>query len=496
LVLAAGCEPGDFAAPAGRPFDLSQTRVHGAGGDRWETLFNAATPQHVGRPSTGDWNYLVGGTVNSGVAIFNAAFLGGTLAASCNDRLYVATTSNGSDNLWAFDRLYKRPPGAAADCPAPPADSRCSPSSNGWCPRRLWSASLQGTIDRSFLAFNWDGSQIYAATSAGKLYAVNANASGAVLWTFDARSEIGLPGNNAGFTASGPWVNYIDGSIYIAANYLVAGSSRIRLYRLTVGGAVISKLDLGTAAAPDGIASSVVADDAVYFGTTTGKVYRVWDNGTSLTVAAGWPVSLWSSHGGNNNAIVKVFGQPIFGSPTIDNLHNLLFVAVNNMLFAVNKATAAVSSTGIGWSNAMSATTTDVAAFSSPWADSDLMAVFLGHGQSQGNKGSRLHKRSYSAGGAFTNPTSVPTFGSSADLTAPHSSPLVLHEPNGSVWVYVGDPAGNLNRWAPDFTGRATFRTGQNVAIDSPIMIDYLSGSIYFGDNSGRVYQISQSSLM
>src|SRR5205085_4968148 len=149
----------------------------------------------------------------------------GALTASCSDRLFVGTTTNDSNNLWVFDRLYPTPPGSSTACTTPPADANCTASANGWCPHKLFSVSLSGNLDRSFLSFSADGSQLYAATSTGMLYAVDAASTGSVTWSFDARAEIALGGNNAGFVGSGPWVNYGDGSLYIAANYTVAGSS-------------------------------------------------------------------------------------------------------------------------------------------------------------------------------------------------------------------------------------------------------------------------------
>jgi hypothetical protein len=497
VLVLAGCQPGD---PVGRPFDISQTRVQSRQGDRWEAAFGGPirrqlSPNHH-PASNGDWNYFVGGTVTAGSAIYNNAFSGGTLAASCSDRLFVASTSTSGDNLYAFDQLSKRPPGAPADCTATTNDNNCTrgPKPDRWCPHKLWSTALSGGVDRASLNLSADGTTVYAPTSAGMLYAVD-TATGVAHWSFNARSDIG-GNNNAGFIGSGAWVNYGDGSLYVAANYVAAATNRIRVYKLASNGTVQAKLDI----ANDGIASSVIAYDAIYFGSTTGKVYRIFDNGSSFSIANGWPIALWSAHGGANNSVVQHLGQPIFGTPAIDGGTNLLAVAVNNVHYTINVFTASIHSVEGGWQDGTQATANDVAEYSSPWIDPALSAVFLGHGKNQGGQeiGPRLHRREYNPDGSFVTATltSVPTAGNSNDLTNPRSSPLVLHEPTGEVWVYIGDPQGNLNRWnyTNTFGTRQTF-SGQNANIESPIIIDYLAGNIYFGDDSGRVYQISQSSL-
>src|SRR4051794_33784930 len=127
VMVLAGCQAGDVDGALGRPFDVTQTRVQSASGDRWEAQFTGPIRSRPNkdrhyRPSNGDWNYNVGGDVNSAVAIYNSAFLGGPLVASCSDKLFVATTAGG---LYAFDRLSRRPPGAAADCATPARDRNC-----------------------------------------------------------------------------------------------------------------------------------------------------------------------------------------------------------------------------------------------------------------------------------------------------------------------------------------------------------------------------------
>lgn len=510
--LGAGCQPADSSSflpgdVAGRPFDLTQTRVQSTIGDRWDAHFGGPIRGgHKKRPAEdpGDWNYNVGGQVNSGVALYNSAYTGGALVGSCSDRLYVATTGT-SNNLWAFDHLYATPPGTTGvTCANTTNDSRCTANSSGFCPTRAWVASLNGGVDRGSLTMSSDGLYIYAATNQGKLYSIEGatgiftTQTGKKSWSFDARAEIGGT-NNAGFVGSAPWANYGDGSIYVAANYTSGTTTKTRLYKLApTDGHVLAKIDI-----TDGVVSSLIAYDAVYFGSNTGKVYKVLDKGTSFQIASGWPVQLWAETGDRRNLIrdTNPANLAIFGAPAIDADNNLLFIAVNNVFFSININTAAINWVEGGWQSGTEAAANDVSEYSSPWVDPTLMTVFLGHGKNQGNNadGPRCHKRDYNANGTFnTNTlTSVATAGTSTDLTNPRSSPLVLHEPDGSVLVFIGDPQGYLNQWSygTDFGTQKTFRTASQTNIESPVLIDYLSGNLYFGDDGGRVYQISQLTL-
>ncbi len=416
-------------------------------------------------------------------------------------------------NVYGFDNLFATPPGSLTKCTAAPADNLCTTTKGGWCPHRLWRTSINGSIDRNAITLSRDGSQVYAATTSGFLYALNGT-DGTKFWTnpFSAQADTGQ--SNAGFAGSAPWVNYGDGSIYTAANYVVGGVTHIRLYRLKpTDGTIMYKLDISG----DGISSSVLAYDAIYFASTKGKLYRVADSGAAFSVSAGWPLQLWSEKSAAGNGVQTnpnpLTGTPspsiaVFGSPSIDVTNSLLFVAVNNVFFSVNIATRAINWVEGGWQNGTEADANDVAEYSSPWADPALMTVFVGHGKDQSDtggsaeKGPRCHRRDYLANGTFNSNTltSVATTNTSNDLSNPHSSPLVLHEPAPStaIYVFIGDPGGTLNRWdyeTGNFGNLTTFSTGQGKSIDSPIIIDYLAGNIYFGDNSGRVYQISQSSL-
>lgn len=81
----------------------------------------------------------------------------------------------------------------------------------------------------------------------------------------------------------------------------------------------------------------------------------------------------------------------------------------------------------------------------------------------------------------------------------PKSSPLVFSPVSGTTYAYVGDYSGHLNRFdAPTLDSRSTFPsggTGIGGRIESPVLMDYAGGNVYFGASDGRVYQIGQVSL-
>jgi PQQ-like domain len=520
-LLAAGCSPQDLPeleSAQGRPYDVMQQRVQSEYGDRFEdhlaTQLGYRWPVrrwHKPPPDMheGDWNYSIGGSISAGVAIYNQAYVTGSGAATCNDRLFAASTTNTTFNLYAFDNLFQTPPGTTQTCTRF-TDALCTTTNGGWCPHRIWRLQLTGGVTRGALTFSVDGKTLYAATDQGFLYAIN-GATGAVNWTFSAQTDTGSA--NATFTGSAPWANYTDGTIYIAANYsLTVGgvtTTHVRLYKLdpTTGNAKYSFDQPG-----DGIVSSVIAYDAVYFGSSTGKVYKIKDSGTAFTAAGNpWPLQLWAetTTGTGNPRGVKPdtntnnLHLAIYGTPTLDSTNNLLFLAVNNVFYSINIGTGTINSIEGGWQNGTEAQANDVPEYSSPWADPSLMTVVLGHGKDQsdtgGEQGPRCHRRDYSAAGVFntTTLTSAATIDTNGALDNPHSSPLVLHNADSSVYVFIGDHGGNLNRWTytTDFTNQQHFSTGHASSIESPIMIDYMAGNIYFGDDTGRVYQISQSSL-
>jgi outer membrane protein assembly factor BamB len=401
-----------------------------------------------------------------------------------------------SNNVWAFDNLYPTIPGSSTACTNGGSDGgRCT---SPYCPRRIWTASLSGRLERSSLTLSLDGTAVYAATTNGVLYALD-TATGAELWKLDTRTSAEL-GSSSGatFLATSPWVDYASGNIYVAASY----GTNFRMYKISPAGTVMARLDV----AGDRVESSaVVWQGAVYVGTTSGRVYKLIDNGTSMARATSpWPVQLFAKDRSGNN-YVDVRG-PIYGTPSIDVDTDVLAVTVNNVMWTVNLTTGAKQSVEGGWQTPSEADANNVPCYSSPWIDPWTHTMFVAHGKNQNTpeaEQNRVHRREYLSSGAFRtdNLTSVATagVGNPVSLSDPRSSPLVLRQSDSLAWVFVGDAGGILNRWdyRTNFSNRQTFNTGLGPAnaIESPIMVDVMGGYIYFGSNAGRVYQISQSTL-
>lgn len=489
---------------SGRPYDVSHARIHYASrGDRFdvslESLMGAGKPavapvqaHHRRHPAKADWNYNLGAAINGGSAVWVTNQTTGL--PSCTDALYVPVNGT-TNNLVAFTNLYDT-------CTNTAGDPLCSPSPAGHCPTVLWKATISGKMDRNSVAVSPNGSVVYVSTTTGRLAAVNTAAAAAtrVAWTLDATVETGNAA--ATFVGSTPWVDYPGGNIYTAVRY---GNSpfKIRVYKLSPAGAVLAKIDVQN----DGIQSGVLFYNGfVYFGSTTGKVYKIQDNGASFTAVGGvWPLAL-SAETSVNGTATPVFGQPIYGTPTIDGTNNIMFVDVNNVMWSVLLTTGATNSIEMGWTTGAEAQAGNVPCYSSPFLYSDAnvsLTVFAAHGKNQGNgsTGPRLHRRNYATTGVFNAGTLTSmAAGSSADLSYPRSSPIVFQPTaGGPVYTYVGDDSGRLLRWTYTNAGFAaaanfTIPTAPQ-EIDSPIIVDTANGNIYFGSNNGRIYQINQSSL-
>jgi hypothetical protein len=494
LMAIFGCAPEAPSDGQGRPFDVLQQRVRFAGGDRFDRHMDGrfGLPHRPPpAPANKDWNYNLGSAVTSAVAIYNSAYGGGTLSSTCSDRMFVATTANGN-NLWGFDRLYAANPA----CTNAGSDGgRCTSS---YCPHRMWNTSLSGKIDRSAVTLSLDGTVVYAATSAGLLYAVDAGA-GTITWTFDAGADIG---SAASFLGAAPWITYGDGSMYIGASYGSGSSAQVRLYRISAAGTKLYSIDFGTSAQPESIESTVLATDAIYFGTTGGRVYKVFDSGSAFSPAGSpWPVQL-SGETRTNGRFAADTTAPIAATPTLDTVAGALFVPVNNVMWSVNTSTGAKSSQGFGWNTSAQAQTTDVPCFSSPWADLDNHVLFVGHGRfSNAGSQNRIFAIGYNADGTLVSVAdSTNTRGTAAtvSLQDPKSSPIFISTNGATGNVFMGDAGGFLDKWSWNGTslgGRTTFGTNPSSGIGGPVMIDFISGFLYFGTDNGHVYQITQSNL-
>jgi hypothetical protein len=214
-------------------------------------------------------------------------------------------------------------------------------------------------------------------------------------------------------------------------------------------------------------------DGFVYVAARNGTLYKVVD-GATLSFASG----PWASG-------VVMAGQAVLGSPAIDVVNNALFVGVNYTLWSVRLAD--------GFARSISLPQGQYPCTSSPFVDLATMSVFIGHG-------ARIWRVSYDATAAFTGVragsvrVSDPT-----TLDDPKSSPLVFSPSPGTTYAYIGDSGGYLNRYTASALGsRSTFpagNTGVGGKIESPIVMDYTNGNVYFGADNGRVYQVGQVSL-
>jgi outer membrane protein assembly factor BamB len=436
-----------------RVMDANNARVVGLRSPR-----SPLTP--AARKTEGDWSFNVGGQVNSAPALGGAG-----LAPSCADRLFVSVNAGGT-NFYAFDNLHTTDSKGVACANASPVDARCSPSPSGHCPRPIWARSLNGMMDGNSISLSLDGAQVYVATTTGFLYALNA-ATGATLWTVDTRGISNI--NDTTFRGVTPWVDYATGTVIVAG--WSPGLNTGAIGRISSTGVVQSYVLL-----PSGVSSTpLLVNGVIYLTARNGLLYKVV-NGPTLTMAGNpWPVTLTPN-------------VPIVASPTIDTTANALFVGQGDLLWSVNLTTGAKTSTSISLQANASP------CVSSAYVDLPTLSVYVGH------EGA-LWRATYNATGAWTGtPRSAVVRGDDTTTTNdPTSSPLVFSPTPGTTYAYMGDYGGYLNRWTgPTLATRATFpagATGIGARIESPVMIDYVNGNLYFGANNGRVYQIGQVSL-
>lgn len=410
-------------------------------------------------PLEGDWSFNLGAPVNSAVAL-----TGSFVAAGCGDRLFAGANTAAGPNLFAFDNLHAT--GAKGVACSNVVDARCSPSPSGHCPHLLWSRTLLGAMDNNAVTPSLDGSVIYVATTTGALYAINAS-TGATNWVLDVRAGFGIA--DATFKGVTPWVDYGTGDIFVAGWSPGIGIGAIG--KISTTGTVRSYILL-----PAGIVSTpILYNGFIYMSALDGKIYKVVD-GANLTLAGGaWPVTLQSN-------------QAIISSPTVDTVNDRLFAAVNDTLYSVSMTTGAIATTSISTSGAAAPCA------SSPYVDLATLSVFVGH------KGS-IWRASYSTAGAWTGTRSAAVKSNDASTANdPTSTPLVFSPLPGTTYAYIGDFGGFLNRWtASTLATPSAFPsgvTGVGAKIESPVMVDYMNGNIYFGASTGRIYQIGQVSLL
>ncbi len=480
----------------GRPIDATSGRVVSHRGDRLDTAMGGRTgmidrkPIEVvtDAPSEGDWNYDVRGGTGTGTINGSPALFASGTTHSCADRLYVPVNLDGASaaNLYAFNNLYKD---STANCAEPsPADALCQASTNGHCPTSLWKGAsavkLAGRLDNGGVAVSLNGTRLYLNTTAGRFYEINATTGGtpAAAQTFDARAQVG--GTVANFTNSTPFVDYVSNRIYTALDY--SNGTRCRVYRFDPANLQTPIfVDLTT-----GCRTSVVFYGGfVYLGGADGRLWRVQDNGATLTVSgAPWPKGILTEgnfEGMNNNLTLS----PIISAPTLDvqdGGQDYAFLTEGDALTATRLSDAATSGITIDGNGASEATSNP----SSPAFDWTTHAVYAAR--------ERLVARTVftPSSMSFSTLLSDTTVGA-GDSSDPYSS-AVVYQPVGTKYLYIGDGGGRLNRWDATTmarSSRAMFSLGNTSDIRSPIVIDYADGYIYFGADTGRIYQITQSQL-
>jgi hypothetical protein len=448
----------------------------------------------------GDWSWAVtsggGRTVNSGVALFDPLAGWTATSVSCAARLVVpvdGNTAGNRRNLWVFDNLVRT--GSNGAC-VNTSDGNCSPSADGHCPRPVASLVLSGTVQRSGVTLSLDGGTAYVATTSGTLYAINvAAATPAIKWSYAVSG-----GTYAGIM---PWVDYATGNV-IAAVAVSSGTTVMKFRPTDTAPWQTFALSEKASATP------VDYGGYIYVPCASGKIHRVKDTATGLVGAdtGAWPVQLRATTGSadaNRDGIPEPDqAAAILANVGIDASVDVLFAVVKNTMWSVRLSDGHADYVEMGWQNRAEAAANNVEAYSAPsinWGAT--RAVFLGHGKAQpdgSTPSSRLHRRFYDASGNIdkVNLSSVALYGqTSSDLTRPHSSAIGIPiNAQGDVYAFIGDGGGYLNKFA--FTGElattpTTFSSGSE--IESPVLVDYMGGNIYFGNDSGRVYQISQSTL-
>jgi hypothetical protein len=408
-----------------------------------------------------DWNYrtstTLGDAVNGGTAVVNTT----PTAASCTDKLFVPVDNSASGtgpNVIAFTNLY-------TGCPEPPVpDPACTKNAFNHCPTKVWGTALGGALKGNSISLSLDMTIIYAVTTRGLVYKLDAATGNIIGSPFDARADTGA--SDATFTFSVLWLDYNTPFAYVAASYNSNQSSR--LYKLDVSQPSITKaaaIDIvGSAGSPAGNSSGPIAlNGFAYFNLFDGKIHKITTSTWAEAIDANWPVNPGAGK--------------ILDSASADITTNVMFVNAGDSLVMVRLGDGSFVTASIdGFPGSVNPNV------SSPGLDLDNHSVYIGHER-------RLWRVDYDATANFTGSVLNPT-----------SSPLVF-KPTTTTFAFVGDFAGNLDQETITPTGFGAEAQFSNAtrpprpAMESPVLIDYVNGNLYFGDDSAFVYQISQVSL-
>ncbi len=370
------------------------------------------------------------------------------------------TTNIPANNVYAFSDVY---------------NTVGSPNQQPLC---LWQTAIgnsTGKIDGSSVAFNWDGTRLFLGSTDGKVYCLNST-NGSVVWTYNTASSIvsSTPFFDAGLASLAS--ETFDDLVWI-------GSTDGRLHKINANDGTGSKTTnpLSSSSTP-AIHSTPIryafisGKDFVVVGTDDGFVYRVDTNNINTFVA---------DSGGNTRYNLTDNGSTtaqdaIWATPIIDVSTNLMLLGVNQNFYKIDLQTGAQSTQVIGEGNEIN--------YSSPMIDFTNNFAYVG-GQV------RLWKTPYPAWNALF---SGVTAGNNPDATYPRSSPLWISSTSGS-FVYIGDGGGFMNRFQansslsnPTLLGSFQLLPSATDS-DSPVVMDYFTGNIYFGATNNRVYQLTQT---
>jgi outer membrane protein assembly factor BamB len=350
----------------------------------------------------------------------------------------------------------------------------------------LWQKSIGngvGKADGSSITLSLDGSRIYLAGTDVKVYCLNTT-DGSTVWSYDALNNTALLANPS-FRNSSPFYDYSYDQIWI-------GSEDGRLHKINgINGTLIQKstnavstLRTATAYAIHStpVRYSFGGIDVVLVGADDGFVYRINPNNLDALVAdSGGNTSYNLTSSGTTAAADAIWATPIFDVDT-----NSMTVAVNGAFDKVNLVTGTKNKSVLG-----TTPFTGSIMYSSPGIDWDNNFAYVGGGKN-------IWKTDYLSWPATTTLSTL-TQGTNPDNTFPRSSPLWV---SGTTdYMYIGDGGGYMNRFTATNTAANPvlsnyFQTLTKISAestDSPVIMDYFTGNIYFGAKNGRLYQLSQT---
>jgi outer membrane protein assembly factor BamB len=381
-----------------------------------------------------------------------AANVSANIEGSLNAMVFTTIPAN---NVYAFSDIY---------------NTVGAPNQQPLC---LWQKAVgngAGKADGSSVTLSLDGSRIYFGSTDGKVYCLN-TADGSTVWSYDTFSSI----RNAT-----PFYDYASDQIWI-------GSEDGRLHKIDgINGTLIAKSTskISSHATQYAIHSTPIrysfgGIDVVLVGADDGKVYRVDPNNLNALIAdSGANTSYNLTSSGTTAAADAIWGTPMFDVDT-----NNMVVAVNGVFYNVNLITGAKSTSTLFAAGSIM--------YSSPAIDWDNNFVYVGGGKN-------LWKLAYLTWTSpFPTPVGNNTAGTNPDNTYPRSSPLWV---SGTTdYMYIGDGGGFLSRFVANNMAANPLLSNSFQMLpttadsDSPIIMDYFTGNIYFGATNGRLYQLSQT---